>query len=153
MKTLIIFILMLGFVSTPNKGDTDTFDYETMQEEVKQKEVPQKARSSDLIKAIIEVESSGSDKAFNKSENAVGCLQIRPIMVREVNRLLKRARELPKYTLKDRWDREKSIEIFKIFNKGIKSLEEKARRWNGGPKGMVKSSTIKYWKKVKSRIK
>jgi hypothetical protein len=41
-----------------------------------------------LIAAIIQVESGGDTLAYNSKEDAVGCLQIRPIMVREVNRLL-----------------------------------------------------------------
>ena len=35
-----------------------------------------------LIQAMIMVESEGNDSAYAKKEEAVGCLQIRPIMVR-----------------------------------------------------------------------
>jgi hypothetical protein len=105
-------------------------------------------KMSNLTEAIIQVESVGNDSAYNKSEDAVGCLQIRPIMVREVNRLLKKRKNPKRYTLLNRWDRQKSIEMFLVFTKNISKFEAKARCWNGGPKGMTKSSTIKYWNKV-----
>ena len=103
-----------------------------------------------LIQSVIMVESSDNDSAHNLSEDAVGCLQIRPIMVREVNRLLKRRGNNRRYTLKDRWNRVKSIEMFLVFNKNVSNFEEQCRRWNGGPNGMNKPSTRKYWKKVKT---
>tara|TARA_R110002167_G_scaffold107453_2_gene274882 strand:- start:2921 stop:3391 length:471 start_codon:yes stop_codon:yes gene_type:complete len=107
-------------------------------------------KMSNLTEAIIQVESVGNDSAYNKSEDAVGCLQIRPIMVREVNRLLKKRKDPKRYTLLNRWDRQKSIEMFLVFTKNISKPEAKARCWNGGPKGMTKSATIKYWNKVKT---
>jgi|TARA_R110000850_G_scaffold179160_3_gene304961 hypothetical protein len=107
-------------------------------------------KMSNLTEAIIQVESVGNDSAYNKSEDAVGCLQIRPIMVREVNRLLKKRKNPKRYTLLNRWDRQKSIEMFLVFTKNISKPEAKARCWNGGPKGMTKSATIKYWNKVKT---
>jgi hypothetical protein len=103
-----------------------------------------------LIQSVIMVESSDNDSAHNLSEDAVGCLQIRPIMVREVNRLLKRRGDDRVYTLQDRWNRRKSIEMFLVFNRNITKFEEQCRRWNGGPNGMNKPSTRKYWNKVKS---
>jgi len=103
-----------------------------------------------LIQSVIMVESSDNDSAHNLSEDAVGCLQIRPIMVREVNRLLKRRGNNRRYTLKDRWNRVKSIEMFLVFNKNVSNFEEQCRRWNGGPNGMNKPSTSKYWNKVKT---
>ena len=51
-----------------------------------------------LIAAIIQVESGGDTLAYNAKEDAVGCLQIRPIMVREVNRLVGK----DSFTLDDR---------------------------------------------------
>ena len=41
-----------------------------------------------LLIAVMAVESNFVSMAYNAKENAVGVLQIRPIMVREVNRLL-----------------------------------------------------------------
>ena len=41
----------------------------------------------DVIDAIMEVESSNNDSAYNAREDAVGCLQIRKTMVDDVNRI------------------------------------------------------------------
>ena len=64
----------------------------------------------EIVLGMIQVESNGNDEAYNESEDAVGCLQIRPIMVREVNRILKMKGEEYRFKMKDRWDREKSLE-------------------------------------------
>ncbi len=103
-----------------------------------------------LIDAIIYVESRGNTLAHNISEDAVGCLQIRPIMLREVNRLL----GFQKYKLNDRWNKTKSIEMFNVIkNHTIDPSNEKlARNWNGGCNGYKKPSTLKYWHKVKSQL-
>ena len=104
-----------------------------------------------LIAAIIQVESGGDTLAYNSKEDAVGCLQIRPIMVREVNRLLGK----DSFTLSDRWSKVKSIQMFNVLRSNIKeaSNEKIARVWNGGYNGHKKQSTIKYWQKVKKQIK
>ena len=104
-----------------------------------------------LIAAIIQVESGGDTLAYNLAEDAVGCLQIRPIMVREINRLLGK----DSFTLYDRWSKAKSIQMFNILRSHLKgaSDEEIARTWNGGYNGHKKQSTIKYWKKVRKQIK
>ena len=103
-----------------------------------------------LIAAIIQVESGGDTLAYNLKEDAVGCLQIRPIMVREVNRLLGK----DSFKLKDRWSKAKSIQMFKVLRSNLKgaSDEQIARTWNGGYNGHKKQSTIKYWKKVRKNI-
>jgi len=100
-----------------------------------------------LIAAIIQVESGGDTMAYNAKENAAGCLQIRPIMVREVNRLLGE----DKYTLKDRWSKAKSIEMFNVIRSHLKgaSDEQIARTWNGGYNGKNIPQTLQYWIKVK----
>ena len=103
-----------------------------------------------LIAAIIQVESGGDTLAYNSKEDAVGCLQIRPIMVREVNRLVGK----DSFKLKDRWSKAKSIQMFNILRSHLKGAtdEQIARTWNGGYNGHKKQSTIKYWKKVRKNI-
>lgn len=64
-----------------------------------------------LLMAFIHVESKGNDKVVNKSSGATGCLQIMPILIDEANRLNK----CKKYTLSDRTDRDKSVEIFHLM--------------------------------------
>jgi hypothetical protein len=109
-----------------------------------------------LIQAMIMVESRGNDSAYHKGEKAAGCLQIRPIMVREVNRILKIQKSELEYTLEDRWSREKSIEMFHIVNSyhnKNSTYEEIARAWNGGPNWAEKSLTKRYWKRVQKQLK
>jgi hypothetical protein len=107
-----------------------------------------------LLEAIIVVESNGNDSCIgdkNLGRPSVGCLQIRPIMVREVNRLLRKQKIKKKYTLNDRYSRKKSIEMFYIwrdYHHSEDSDEVIARCWNGGPKGWKKKSTNYYWAKV-----
>ncbi len=103
-----------------------------------------------LLAAIIHVESRGDVNAHNVCEDAVGVLQIRPIMVKEVNRILR----FDKYTLQDRWDKQKSIEMFNVIRQHTPNPtnEKIARNWNGGPNGYKKNSTLKYWQKVQQQL-
>lgn len=106
--------------------------------------------ADNLIDAVIHVESRGDINAHNVGEDAVGVLQIRPIMVQEVNRVL----GFDKYTLQDRWDKQKSIEMFNVIRQNTlnPTNEKVARNWNGGPNGYKKNSTLKYWQKVKNQL-
>lgn len=65
---------------------------------------------SRLVSALIKVESNGNDNAVNEVSGASGCLQLMPIYVAEANRLTN-----GNYTLEDRFDRIKSIEMFNII--------------------------------------
>lgn len=109
----------------------------------------------DVVQAIILVESSGNDAAHRVSEDAVGALQIRRTMVRDVNRILRRNGSTVRYSYKDRWIRELSIEMFDIYceHYNLTTPEEKARCWNGGPKGIYKLCTQRYWEKVKKELR
>lgn len=66
---------------------------------------------NELVKAIIWVESRGQNNAINKTSGATGCLQLMPIYVEEVNRIIGENR----YSLADRTNRAKSIEMFEIY--------------------------------------
>ena len=111
-----------------------------------------------LVEALIQVESRGNDSCVGDRHlivPSIGCLQIRPIMVREVNRILKKLGKNKRYKNKDRYSREKSIEMFTIwknFHHKNDSDEIIARCWNGGPKGYKRKSTLNYWKKVKKEL-
>ena len=85
--------------------------------------IKKKTNWEHFIDAVIEVESGGDDSAYNKRERAVGCLQIRPIAVREVNRLLEGYGVDGKYTLDDRYDRGRSIEMFSIMADQVECCE------------------------------
>ena len=111
-----------------------------------------------LIDAMIQVESRGNDKAVGDTHlesPSVGCLQIRPIMVEEVNRILKLCKDETRYALDDRYSRDKSITMFRIwksYHHAKSSLEKIARCWNGGPQGHKNPSTLSYWNKVQAYL-
>ena len=111
---------------------------------------------SPLLDAIIHVERGGDPTKHAKGEDAVGCLQIRKIMIRDVNRILKKQKKKKRYKYKDRWDCKKSKEVFDIvvqyYLPGACD-EDIARLWNGGPTGPIKKDTKKYWKKVLKTLK
>ena len=111
-----------------------------------------------LVNALIQVESSGNDSCIGDRHlivPSVGCLQIRPIMVKEVNRILGILGDNKRYKKEDRYSREKSIEMFLIwkdYHHKDHSDEVIARSWNGGPKGPLKKKTIHYWYKVQKAL-
>tara|TARA_B100001564_G_scaffold26903_1_gene19947 strand:+ start:1317 stop:1871 length:555 start_codon:yes stop_codon:yes gene_type:complete len=107
-----------------------------------------------LLNAIIDIESGNNDSAYHAGEDAVGCLQIRPCMVFDVNRILKKQNKTIQYTLTDRWNRDKSIEMFYVYCNyyNLTTPEAMARSWNGGPRGANKTTTVSYWKKVKNQL-
>jgi len=113
-----------------------------------------KFSTSFLLSAIIDVESSNNDSAYNSREDAVGCLQIRKCMVDDVNRILRRQNSQLRFTYDDRWLRSKSTQMFGIYCRhyGLNTAEEIARCWNGGPRGMNKPLTTTYWRKVQENL-
>ena len=112
-----------------------------------------------LIEALIQVESRGKEDCIGDKHliiPSVGVLQIRPIMVREINRILKLLGKNQRYKNKDRYSRIKSIKMFNIwkdYHHKNDSDEVIARCWNGGPKGWKRKATLHYWNKVKKHIK
>ena len=92
---------------TETAGDGDGFDW------------------NKLIDAIAHFESKGNARAVNGQY--VGLLQISPVLVRECNNILKARGESKRYTLKDRYNAEKSREMF-----AINSIERAIRIWKGG---------------------
>jgi hypothetical protein len=100
---------------------------------------------AEKIQAIILTETSNGTDRYNPNEvESVGLLQIRPVMIREVNRIL----GYNKYQLSDRLSDKKSIEIFEVFQNHVNpsgNFEVMCRTWNGGGRGMQKTSTLKYY--------
>lgn len=101
-----------------------------------------------LTAPVAQVESNGNECAYNKAEDAAGCMQIRPIMVAEAQRLGLN------FTLEDRWDCDKSKGLFVAMQvlKGRTNPEVMARCWNGGPNGMSLEDTEGYWEKVRKSL-
>ena len=59
-----------------------------------------------------------------------------------------------RFTYNSRWYRDSSIQMFEIYcdHYGLKTEEEIARCWNGGPRGINNPATVGYWEKVKDKI-
>ena len=104
-----------------------------------------------LVYALIIVESGGNDLAHKG--DCLGCLQIRPVVVQDVNEIY-----ASHYQLRDRLDRLKSIEICRMYLEYYCTAErlgrpvtweDAAKIWNAGPEGRRKGRARTYWKKVK----
>jgi len=165
MKRLLL-LTIVGFISAspvryavPQEAielEIKELQLEVSEPDLKLQPVIHSKSYTELVSAMIWVESKGNDSAYHRGEKAAGCLQIRPIMVKEVNRILSLKGSSYIYTLEDRWSREKSIQMFNIVTNYYHpngTYEEIARCWNGGPKGLQKKQTQKYWRKVQKRIK
>jgi hypothetical protein len=105
---------------------------------------------SNLISALIIVESSGNDMAIGDNGRALGPLQIHRGVVLDVNRITG-----SHYRHQDMTNRAQARAVceayLKHYGKGC-TTEQLARRWNGGPSGDRKAATETYWNKVKKQI-
>jgi len=112
----------------------------------------QASANARLVHAIQMKESTNNVRAYNKAEDAAGCMQIRPGVVTDVNEWCKWKKIPKKYTLDDRYDKKKSEEMFwyyAIRYKAGLSFEKLTRQWNGGgPHGMKYKDTVAYHKDV-----
>lgn len=105
---------------------------------------------SKLVKAIAQVESKGDKNARNPNGNCVGILQITPILVKQCNIWLKEKKSTKRYTLADRLNVEKSIEMFTLYQEHYNpsnNVEKAIRLWNRGPNYTIKG-TNNYLRKV-----
>jgi len=107
---------------------------------------------SNLISALIIVESSGNDLAIGDNKRALGPLQIHRGVVQDVNRFTGSHYRWEAMT--NRVQARAVCEAYlQHYGKG-KSTEEQARIWNGGPQGhKKKQATEAYWNKVKKELK
>lgn len=163
MKKLIIIsaLSVVGYVGNDVSLKTQAIQTELSQQAdsvlvVREEVIPPKPLAIDtLLIAMMWVESRFDSTAYAKNESAVGVLQIRPIMVREVNRVLKKMDKPQRYTLEDRWSLTKSVEMFNVIRDYYhkeSSYETIARCWNGGRRGDRKKSTEVYWQRVQLSI-
>lgn len=106
-----------------------------------------------VIKAIAHVESNGNPMAVCGDQ--VGLLQIRPIMVRDCNRILAKRGSSKRYSLRDRYNPVKSREMFVIYQSHYNpkdNVERAIRLWNGGS-GYSVNGTQSYYNKVRRAMK
>lgn len=159
MKKVLLLSLLPVFISSNSTEINYEKEIKQSIVELDRKELSPIIKDEYLVSALILVESRGNDSAIGDrhlvGNEAVGALQIRPIMVREVNRILKIQKSNKRFTLKDRFERDKSIEMFYIwknYHHKDNTAEIIARNWNGGPKGYKNNRTEKYWSKVEQQL-
>ena len=152
MKTILSIIALFSAIVAPN-ATIENIPYETYYS------IDYQDVSVDtLLQSIILVESNGDSSAVGDKHMktpSIGLLQIREVMVDEINRILIKRGNTMRYFYSDRWSATKSIEmyyIWKEFHHKESAPEIIARNWNGGTYGYKKKATIKYWAKVKSKL-
>jgi len=154
MKTLLSIMALMSAIVAPNATINNLCEDTITIEEYHQID------SVDyLLESMILVESNGDSLAVGDTHMdtpSIGLLQIRRVMVKEINRILKKQGSMLRYSYSDRWSATKSVEmyyIWKEFHHQESSDETIARNWNGGTYGYKKKATIQYWAKVKNNLK
>ena len=98
-----------------------------------------------LLSALIQIESGGNDHARGR-HGELGALQIKPILVRDVNRIMGTS-----YAHQQVTNRATATFIANAYlshyGRNL-SDESLARLWQGGPKGLRKASTRAYGRRV-----
>lgn len=104
-------LLMLVIASSCEINSYQPNDFNNEKADVIKQEIKEEPSEWDIfLAALIQVESEGKADAVGKT-NDVGILQITPIYVKDVNRILGE----DKYDLSCRTDTEKSLEMFEIL--------------------------------------
>ena len=120
--------------------------------------------SGRLWKAICTVESGGDPDAYNRKERAAGIAQIRPVCLKDVNRIARLRGVDDRFTCADRNDPETARRMWALYldhygqdyrrrTGRAPTPEVYARIWNGGPTGWRKGSTRGYWQRVRALLK
>ena len=106
---------------------------------------------TNLISALIAVESSGNDLAIGDNGRAVGPLQIHRGVVLDVNRFTG-----SNYRWESMTNRAQARAVCAAYlthyGRGA-TTEQLARRWNGGPTGDRKTATVAYWRRIQQEMK
>jgi soluble lytic murein transglycosylase-like protein len=106
---------------------------------------------SNLIAALIMVESGGDPAAVGDRGRALGVLQIHAAVVQDVNRIYgtqytHAAARVPRHA-------KRICQLYLMHHAGRQPTAERAARtWNGGPGGPRKAATFFYWRKVQQRL-
>ena len=111
--------------------------------------------TSQLLAALIAVESGGDDLARGR-HGELGALQVRPCVVKDVNRIAGTHYRWAEMT--NRWA---AMGVFKIYTGHYCATgrlgravtdQDRARTWHGGPTGWKRRQTLVYWKRVRVQI-
>jgi len=106
---------------------------------------------TNLITALIAVESHGNDLAIGDQGKAIGCLQIHRAVVLDVNRFTGAHYRHSEMT--NRAIARKVCQAYLEHYARGATDEQASRRWNGGPTGDRKTTTLGYWRKVEAQLK
>lgn len=105
------------------------------------------SEQSELVAALIEVESGGDDSAVGDGGKSIGCLQISEAYWKDSG---------VEGEWIDCYNREYAINVLVAYMKRyaqekwrVLDAEHCSRLHNGGPKGPEKKATAPYWAKVK----
>ena len=136
LKQLFLVCLMTMISLSLNaKTSNETFDW------------------TEVINAIIKVESNGNPNAVNGNGSCVGILQITKVLVKECNNILREMKSPKRYTLSDRKNPTKSKEMFKLYQSKYNpsnNVDDGIRMWNCGISALKdKSKGRKYLNKFK----
>ena len=137
MKTALKYVfVVMAFLTMTNHSYAQNSEYDW----------------SSVVDAIMMVESRGNVNA----RNGISCgpLQISPVLVSEVNNILKRRNSSKRYSLGDRFNKQKSKEMFVIiqsYYNPSNNVERAIRMWQGGINYKV-SRTQRYFEKVMSYL-
>jgi len=115
------------------------------------------AQQTQLVNAIIQVESNGKDDAVGDNGSAIGCLQIwKPYWFDATEHSNIGG------VYRDCFKRDYAVLVFDAYMKRYAreawtdpakfDAEKVARIHNGGPKGYKRKSTEKYWRKVLTEL-
>ena len=134
LKKLFLIVMLMLPISVSAQQGNDSYDW------------------TKVIDAIVKVESKGNPKAYNPNGNCAGILQIVPILVKECNQILKEKKSTKRYTVSDRYDVQKSKEMFVLLQEHFNqehSVEKAIKCWNCGfyTKNW-KNKSIGYYRKV-----
>ena len=155
----VLLVSMLTFAALPSAviADGNIGEESKNEKEKKVTEVSEETTESTetstfdwnpIMDAIIQVESEGDRLA--KSGNQVGAMQIKPILVKECNRILELQNSKKRFALNDRYSIRKSKEMFLViqsFYNTKNDVEYAIRSWNGGH-NYSQRATQRYYEKV-----
>jgi len=116
-----------------------------------------------LWQAICTVESGGNPNAYNRKEQAAGIAQIRPVCLRDVNRIARLRSLDERFTSTDRNNPTIARRMWALYLEHYgkayarrtgrdPTSEVYARIWNGGPEGWRKAGTRRYWQRVRTAL-
>ncbi len=137
VKIVLLSVMMLMSMPVLATGEGENSDYDW----------------SPVIDAIIQVESKGNPNA--RCGIYCGVLQISPVLVQECNNILKRRGSSKRYSLNDRFNVQKSKEMFVVIQSYYNpkhNVERAIRMWQGGCNYNVRT-TQRYYEKVMSYMK